>query len=215
MNQLKKILCILVCLAIALGTALGEETATEGKTLIIRGWLAVTSMVPEGYTMSVLSRSSESVLVELAAEEEDRPVIEVRFTHKSEHEGMKMNDLPEEEIQALIREAREDYEQPEEVDTETEYGTRLIAVYENTPEVCAFDIFSMWNGYWIEVHVTGPAGYVMDAEKLALINHILSSMWIFEAPAVTDVEEDPVEVLDEYHGVGAEEPWITEQRSDK
>jgi hypothetical protein len=203
---MKKIIALLLCGLLLFGAALADE-APAGKTIIVKGEFAITAKLPEGYTLEVTKIKSGAVAGALVSEDETKPEILLGISFSEEFDDRKLNDLSEEEIQDLLAETDELFSNPQHVIQETSHGTKLIGVYEDSAEMDQFDIFTLWNGYFVEVLVIGREGHPLTQDQLKMVNEVISDMWMKADDTPLAEGEDPIVILDEYHGEGAEDSW--------
>ena len=203
---MKKIIALLLCGLLLSGMALADE-APVGKTIIVKGEFAITARLPEGYTLEVRKVKAGTVAGALVSEDETKPEILLGISFSEEFDDRKLNDLSEEEIQDLLTETDELFTHPKHVIQETSHGTKMIGVYEDSAEMDQFDIFTLWNGYFIEVFVVAREGHPLTQDQLKMVNEVISDMWMKADDSVPAEGEDPIVILDEYHGEGAEDSW--------
>ena len=60
----------------------------------------------------------------------------------------------------------------------------------------------------MEVLVTAPEGQLLTEDQLKMVNDLLSDMWMKADDTPVAEGEDPIVILDEYHGEGAEDSWV-------
>ena len=204
---MKKIIALLLCALLLFGTALADE-APVGKTIIIKGEFGITAKLPAGYTLQVTKISSGAVAGALVSEDPNKPEILLAVSFSEEFDDKKLNDLTEEEIQLLIAESEELFLHPQHEILETAHGTKLIRIFENSADLSQIDIFTLWNGFFVEVLVTAPEGQLLTEDQLKMVNDLLSDMWMKADDTPVAEGEDPIVILDEYHGEGAEDSWV-------
>ncbi len=204
---MKKIIALLLCALLLFGTALADE-APVGKTIIIKGEFGITAKLPEGYTLQVTKISSGAVAGALVSEDPNKPEILLAVSFSEEFDDKKLNDLTEEEIQLLIAESEELFLHPQHEILETAHGTKLIRIFENSADLSQIDIFTLWNGFFVEVLVTAPEGQLLTEDQLKMVHDLLSDMWMKADDTPVAEGEDPIVILDEYHGEGAEDSWV-------
>ena len=205
---MKRILAALVCLMLlCCGTALSER---QGRTVVVRGEFSLTALIPEGYTFIPTRVGSTSAYGIMESEDPEKPDIMLSLAFDEQYDNMRMNDLSEEEIQKLIEAGTRDMGNPSCSIEETDHGTRLVVIREETEADSLCNIISLYRGYFIEMVMIAQEGYRISDGQIEQARQFLSDLWIVPDDSVVQEGEETIVILDEYHGPDSADPWVTQ-----
>lgn len=181
---------------------------SEPVTIEIKGAIDITAKLPEGYTLNVTKESNVNVLGTITSEDATKPEILIGLSYDELFEGKTLNDLTKEEKELLIDESAQMFLNPTVYEQTTDHGTPVIALYENSEDNSQIDVFSLWNGYFVEMVITAKEDYPLTEDQLEIARQLISDMWLRENTEQAADGEDVVTITHEYHGVGAEDSWF-------
>lgn len=171
--MMKKILAALLCALLLTGVALAEETAS----VTAAEGFDISVVVPEGYTFSE-NYFHDKLYAELDPTDAARATMTFSVGYSAEYDGVTLNELSEEEVNALIAVCVEDFAYPTWAVSETEKGTKIIVIDENSDVDEYAEIFTIYKGYFVQVLI--EPGETQDGQltddDLALAVKFLSDM---------------------------------------
>lgn len=177
---MKKTLAMLLALTMLFGSAaLAEQTVELQQTLKFD----VTAVVPEGYTMQE-EKLDGTIYLTFAPDEAGKTEFVISIAH-SEEEGYAdktLNELADEDKQALLDMMDEDFASPEIHDLTTENGTQVYLINEAAAAEDDADVsyaigFSLYQGYFVQIYVQRDDYDVLTQADLDLAMKILSDIW--------------------------------------
>ena len=166
---MKKIIALALSLMLILcaAAAFADETAEKTELGSVESF-SIQSIIPEGYTFSLIASNGQS-LVGILTGGEGRPTITVSIAFAEEYaEVERFNDVDE----ATVQEIKDSFMDMDDVvfeDLETAYGTRLLKVIQ--ADKAFADIYSIYKGYETEFVVTAQ-GEVTDEDIQMLVKFI-------------------------------------------
>ncbi len=164
---MKKIIALALSLMLILcaTTVLAEEKTELGSVEAF----SIQSIVPEGYTFSLVM-SNGLGLIGILTGEEGKPTITVSVAFSEEYAGVeRFNDVDEETVQE-IKDSFLDMDDVVFEDLETAYGTRLLKA--TAPEKHFIDIYTIYKSYELEFVLTPGAEPLSDADVQMLVDFI-------------------------------------------
>ncbi len=166
---MKRIIALALSLMLILSAAavLADEAAEKTELGALEAF-SIRSVIPEGYSFSLMVSTGQT-LVGLLGGGEEAPSITVSISYNEEYTGVeRFNDVDE----ATVQEIRDSFLDMDEVafeDLETAYGTRLLKVTQANRTFA--DIYTIYKGYELEFVVTAQ-GEVTDADIQMLVDFI-------------------------------------------
>ena len=126
------------------------DTETQIGRLNVNGDFTLQGVIPEGYTLQVISGRGAKVIAALVSEDASRPQMMLTVAFDEMYAGVaRMNDLSDGELETLKASytAMNDVEFSE---AETAAGTKLLIVRENGTDEDFVSILSVYRGYSVE-----------------------------------------------------------------
>jgi len=175
--MMKKLLALLLILALALCSAyaLAEETQVQ-----ISDSLSISFVVPDAYSFQD-AWYGDILYAELTPEAEGLAAMTLSIGATEEYADRSINDLSDEELDALIAVSISDFSAPTWAISETTHGTKLIVVDENSDYDEFAEIFTLYNGYFISMLIEPANGAQLTAEELNTAAVVLSDMQFISA----------------------------------
>ena len=163
---MKRIIALALSLMLVLGVSAG--LADEKTELGSVEAFSIRSIIPEGYTFSLITSNGLN-LVGILSGEEGKPTVTVSIAFSEEYAGVeRFNDVDEQTVQEI----KDSFLSMDDVvfeDLETAYGTRLLKVTQANRSFA--DIYSIYKGYETEF-VIAAQGEVTDGDIQMLVQFI-------------------------------------------
>ena len=163
---MKKIIALALSLMLVMGVSAG--LADEKTELGSVEAFSIQSIIPEGYTFSLITSNGLN-LVGILTGGEGKPTVTVSIAFSEEYAGVeRFNDVDEQTVQEI----KDSFLNMDDVvfeDLETAYGTRLLKVTQANRSFA--DIYSIYKGYETEFVVTAQ-GEVTDEDIQMLVQFI-------------------------------------------
>ena len=157
-------LALSLMLIMCVTAGLAEEKTELGSVEAF----SIQSIIPEGYTYSLITSSGLNLIGVLSGEE-GKPTVTFSIAYNEEYTGVeRFNDVDEETVQA-IKDSFMDMDDVVFEDLETAYGTRLLKVTQANRSFA--DIYSIYKGYETEF-VVAAQGEVTDEDIQMLVQFI-------------------------------------------
>ena len=163
---MKRIIALALSLMLVLGVSAGlaDEKAELGSVEAF----SIQSIIPEGYTFSLITSNGLN-LVGILSGGEGKPTVTVSIAFSEEYAGVeRFNDVDEQTVQEI----KDSFLNMDDVvfeDLETAYGTRLLKVTQANRSFA--DIYSIYKGYETEF-VVAAQGEVTDEDIQMLVQFI-------------------------------------------
>lgn len=163
---MKRIIALALSLMLVLGVSAGlaDEKAELGSVEAF----SIRSIIPEGYTFSLITSSGLN-LVGILSGGEGKPTVTVSIAFSEEYAGVeRFNDVDEQTVQEI----KDSFLNMDDVvfeDLETAYGTRLLKVTQANRSFA--DIYSIYKGYETEF-VVAAQSEVTDEDIQMLVQFI-------------------------------------------
>ena len=155
------------------------DTETRIGTLNVNGQFTIQGVIPEGYTLQMISSQSSRIIAALTADDPMRPQMMLTIAFDEMYAGVeRMNDLSEEQITAL-KQSYTDMNAVTFSDMVTAAGTRLLIAREAGSDEDFISIFSLYKGYAIEFLISpnpGNANQTLTDEQLQTAVDFLSNL---------------------------------------
>ena len=146
------ILSVMMLLCAASALAVGTDTSkTTIGTISINGAFRLQCDMPEGFKLIPIAADADTVLAIIKSDDKNLPIMQLSLAFDEKYYDVdRLNDLPQEELEAL--EATYYDEDPEvNIDyRETGYGTLLLVAHHDTEELDYISFFSIYKGYCVE-----------------------------------------------------------------
>ena len=170
--MMKKIVALILALAMIICCAAMAETPAKETlgTLNVNSAFQIKCQMPEGYKLAILSSDNSNIYAAVTSEEEGKPQLTLSIAFSdifTEEDGtaLRLNDLPEEDIEAIRADFREQLSDATFQDAETALGTRLLIVKGRLDADSSVVIFySVYKSY--EVELVATMGQDLDAQDL-------------------------------------------------
>lgn len=175
---MKKILLavLAVMMVLSLGLASAEEAAREPVKVPYDAKSMITYMVPEGYTDNE-EHSGQMVVIDFMSE--TKPEMILVIGSDEEYPFLeRLNDLTEEELQAYIDSLCEDWGSVSTRVMETEYGSKIIVLDENSADIDQCQIQSVYKGFTICLYIIRTDGTQITEDDYNAGMELLSEVWI-------------------------------------
>lgn len=179
---MKKLTALILALLMLCSVAFAEETAAEEATATldaeeIINFDVTMDEIPEGYAMSkevvagrtVLTFSNDSTFIGIS----------VAYSDMFEGYTLKLAEMSEDDKAAMQAICSEGYSNPVFSETQTSHGTDLIVINESDVETDYADVFTIYEGYFINASMLKDSELTDD--DLALAVKLLSDLWIVPA----------------------------------
>ena len=166
---MKRIIALALSLMLILCATAGlaEEKTELGSVEAF----SIRSIIPEGYTYSLITSSGLNLIGVLAGEE-GKPIVTFSIAYSEEYAGVeRFNDVDEETVQEI----KDSFLNMDDVvfeDLETAYGTRLLKVTQANRSFA--DIYSIYREYETEFVITAQSE-VTD-EDIQMLLQFISDM---------------------------------------
>lgn len=180
---MKKLTALLLTLMLLCTTAYAEtaDVVEAGASVdineIVNFDLSLDA-VPEGYTYT--SNKVDGVLI-YTLESDNNDVTaymgSVAFSEEFDGYTLKIDELSPEQLAQMEEMAGADFQNPTFSFTKTTHGTDLIVVDENGVETDYIDVFTIYEGYFINISMLNPNGELTQADIDRAVQ-FLSDMWI-------------------------------------
>ncbi|MBR3335003.1 MAG: hypothetical protein IKG23_12005 [Clostridia bacterium] len=163
---MKRIIALALSLMLVLGVSAGlaDEKAELGSVEAF----SIRSIIPEGYTFSLITSNGLN-LVGILSGGEGKPTVTVSIAFSEEYAGVeRFNDVDEQTVQEI----KDSFLNMDDVvfeDLETAYGTRLLKVTQANRSFA--DIYSIYKGYETEF-VVAAQSEVTDEDIQMLVQFI-------------------------------------------
>lgn len=182
---MKKIFALLMAMLMLAGftCAVAEEEATTIQNATPE--FDVTTVVPEGYQLEE-TRYESTVYLLFTTQTEGKPDYIVSIAHSEEYDGLTLNELSDEEKEALLVQMSEDFAAPEVHDLVTESGTQVYLINETVAEgdddadASYATGFTIYKGYFFQIAAIKDDFDVLSQEEIDLAMKILSDIWFVE-----------------------------------
>lgn len=164
--KMKRIIALALSLMLVLGVSAGlaDEKAELGSVEAF----SIRSIIPEGYTFSLITSNGLN-LVGILSGGEGKPTVTVSIAFSEEYAGVeRFNDVDEQTVQEI----KDSFLNMDDVvfeDLETAYGTRLLKVTQANRSFA--DIYSIYKGYETEF-VVAAQSEVTDEDIQMLVQFI-------------------------------------------
>ena len=162
---MRKMLAMMLCLLLALGCAAGlaEGQSTQQKTVFgqlrINGEFTLKGLLPEGYQIIPFEQTDSTLISRITAKDPARPtlILSIAFDETYAEVG-RLNELQEEEL-LLLEKTFTDLDPYASITyDETSHGTRLLICRTTTETYDYLDIFSIYQGYLVELVMVPGTG---------------------------------------------------------
>lgn len=183
---MKKIIALLMAMMMlcSFTCAIAEK---EDQTLVENATpeFDVTTVVPEGYELEQV-RYEGTVFLSYTNDAPGTANYVISIAHSEEYDGISLNDMSDEDKQALAAVMTEDFAAPEVYDMVTESGTQVYLINETIAEGdddadVSFAIgFTIYKGYFFTLSAYTEEFDVLTREQLELAVKILSDIWFVE-----------------------------------
>ncbi len=164
--KMKRIIVLAMSLMLILGVSAG--LADEKTELGSVEAFSIRSIIPEGYTFSLITSNGLN-LVGILSGGEGKPTVTVSIAFSEEYAGVeRFNDVDEQTVQEI----KDSFLNMDDVvfeDLETAYGTRLLKVTQANRSFA--DIYSIYKGYETEF-VVAAQSEVTDEDIQMLVQFI-------------------------------------------
>ena len=181
---MKKIMAMLLSLALLLSCAAGMAEAAGEKqifgTLRANGEFTLKGFLPEGYRVIPFEQDDAAIMSWIQSEDPARPEIVLSIAYDELYSDVeRLNDLDEEALAALEKTFTDT--DPYAIITydETAYGTRLLFCRTESESYDYLDVFSIYQGYCIEMAMTpgkGAPEQRLTEAQIAAVNDFLSEL---------------------------------------
>ena len=164
---MKKLIALLLTLMMLVGVALPvmAEEAPHKHAVAYDDTMTVEVVIPEGYTVEESSVMGSLILVLAPIDEAQTYLCTIIGHDEDRAEVERLNDLSDEEIQAIAAEFCEDLNNPTVSFSETGMGTKLIVINDNNVEEGDTAIVvTLYKGYFLTTYVFPAGETVTDAE---------------------------------------------------
>ena len=154
-----------MCIALLAGcaAALAEEKENLGA-ITVNGQFMLQCILPEGYTTTIYESESDHLRATIETEDTTKPGMVLTVAYADDYSEVgRMNDLDDEQLGYIEASFTEEDEVTIEY-RETSHGTKLMVVREVGDGMDFVDVFSIYQGYFVEfLMLPGP-----DAEDTTL-----------------------------------------------
>ncbi len=159
-------------------TAAPESKQQLGE-LNVNGQFTLQCVLPEGYTLQLVSKMGTRIIAALNPADVTKPVLHLSISFDDTYAGVeRMNDLTAEDL-AILERSYTDMNQVEISYRETTYGTKLLVVRETGSDTDFVDILTIYKGYFIEFIMTPSttlANKTLTDEQVAMCIKFLSDL---------------------------------------
>ena len=176
---MKKMIALLLGLMMLMtcATALGEaEKASMGVLKVSKAFDIRYSPLPNDYQLSITRQDADYIHADIEAATETQPRMDLVNAFSDLWEGTeKLNDVSEEDLEAVRESFREEYPDAEFSFRETAYGTKLMLV--TTPTGQDAYIYTIYKEHEIEIHIfTGLQQDALEEADIERVVDFLSNM---------------------------------------
>lgn len=165
---MKKLIALMLSLMLLAGLALPvmAEEAPQKHTIVYDDTMSVEIVIPAGYALEEKDQMG-SLLMVLTPIDESKNYYCSLIAHDEEFADVeRLNDLSDEELQAIVDEFCEDLNAPVVSYAETGMGTKLIIIDDTgVEEGDTALVATLYKGYFLTTYIFPAGDTVTDAEK--------------------------------------------------
>ena len=166
-------------LMIVPGTQPAVDNETRIGTLNVNGQFTIQGILPQGYTLQLISSQSSRIIAALTADDAQRPQMMLTIAFDETYAGVeRLNDLDEAQL-AAVKQSYTDMSEVTFSETATAAGTKLLVAREAGSDEDFISIFSLYKGYAIEFLLSpnpGAASQSLTDEQLQTALDFLSNL---------------------------------------
>ena len=166
-------------LMIVPGTQPAVDNETRIGTLNVNGQFTIQGILPQGYTLQLISSQSSRIIAALTADDAQRPQMMLTIAFDETYAGVeRLNDLNEAQM-AAVKQSYTDMSEVTFSETATAAGTKLLVAREAGSDEDFISIFSLYKGYAIEFLLSpnpGAASQSLADEPLQTAVDFLSCL---------------------------------------
>ncbi len=155
------------------------DTETQIGTLNVNGQFLIQGMIPEGYTLQLISSQSSRIIASLTTDDVQRPQMMLTIAFDEMYAGVeRLNDLNEQEM-ASLKQSYMDMNAVTFSEMYTAAGTKLLIARETGSGEDFISIFSLYKGYAVEFLLSpnpGAASQTLTDDQLQAAVDFLSSL---------------------------------------
>ena len=167
------------------------DTETRIGTLNVNGQFLIQGMIPEGYTLQLISSQSSRIIASLTTDDVQRPQMMLTIAFDEMFAGVeRLNDLSEQDT-ALLKQSYMEMNAVAFSEMYTAAGTRLLIAREAGSDEDFISIFSLYKGYAIEFLLSpnpGAASQTLTDDQLQTAVDFLSSLKFIPANGVGNTQ---------------------------
>lgn len=154
---MKKITALVLLFSLALGLccALGEANVkTELGSINLNGAFKLQCSVPENYQIKIASKDNEGLIALIESEDAAKPrmYLSIEFD-ETYYDVKRMNDMTEEQLQAIVDTFTNDGEEVAVSYRETAHGTKLMMVQDTLDDTSFVAFITVYEGYMVEFDI--------------------------------------------------------------
>ena len=162
---MKKIIALMLSLMLLVGVALPVMAEDVHKhSVAYDDTMSVDLIIPEGYALTESNVAGALILVLTPVEEGKNYFCTLIAPDEELADVERLNDLSDEQIQAIVDEFCVDLNDPTVTFGETGMGTKLIIIDDNTEEGDTVLVLTLYKGYFLTTYVFAAGETVTEAE---------------------------------------------------
>ena len=175
---MKRIIALVLSLALLLActAALAEEKESMGVLKVNKAFDIRYSALPDDYTLSIYQQNDMTIIANIKSSQETLPRMGLVIAFNDEWaETERLNDVSEEDLQAIKDSFSEEYDNLAFETRETNAGTQLLVV--RAPSGLDAYVYTIYKGHEIEIHIfPGTEQDVLEEADIERVVAFLSDM---------------------------------------